>query len=229
VVAEVTVRGRREAKRSAGRWLLVAWFFGLVVATPLYTPYPRLMLPLHLAACLALGAGLGDLVDFSRDRERTRAAIAKCGAWTLVLVVLVSFASTLPSAWVVRTGSARLAGAIARDVAQPGSTTEPVVLVYGDPATFHHLRVAGVAAAPVGEFDFTTQPLRPATFLFVGPYASHGREFAAEWERVRDHFELVAEYEYEPSSLVRANLRAPNAPEAPRRETLRLYRWREAR
>jgi hypothetical protein len=42
-------------------WLLTAWILGLVVSVPLYTPYPRLTLPLLLATWLGLGV-LADAV-----------------------------------------------------------------------------------------------------------------------------------------------------------------------
>ncbi len=42
-------------------WLLTAWILGLVVSVPLYTPYPRLTLPLLMAAWFGLGV-LADAV-----------------------------------------------------------------------------------------------------------------------------------------------------------------------
>ncbi len=42
---------------SLGRWILLAWILGLIVATPMYRPYPRLILP--LLAGLIIGAGYG--------------------------------------------------------------------------------------------------------------------------------------------------------------------------
>jgi len=36
-------------------WLLAAWFAGMTVSTPIYTPYPRLLLPWQVATWLAVG------------------------------------------------------------------------------------------------------------------------------------------------------------------------------
>ena len=61
---------RSESTRGAlAGWLLTAWFVGLLFTIPLYTSYPRLMLPL-LVACW-LGAGI--LVDAVIGRIRSHA------------------------------------------------------------------------------------------------------------------------------------------------------------
>jgi len=38
--------GSKSLGRSLAAWLLAAWFCGLLLATPLYYPYPRLTIPL---------------------------------------------------------------------------------------------------------------------------------------------------------------------------------------
>jgi dolichyl-phosphate-mannose-protein mannosyltransferase len=41
--------------RALAAWLLTAWFSGLLLMTPCYTPYPRLMLPWLVSACFGVG------------------------------------------------------------------------------------------------------------------------------------------------------------------------------
>jgi dolichyl-phosphate-mannose-protein mannosyltransferase len=45
-------------------WMLAAWFVGLALTTPLYTPYPRLTLPWTMAGWMAGGLGVSLLVSF---------------------------------------------------------------------------------------------------------------------------------------------------------------------
>lgn len=45
-------------RRWFGCWLHLAWLCGLLLATPLYRPYPRLLLPLLCVSCLATGLAI---------------------------------------------------------------------------------------------------------------------------------------------------------------------------
>jgi dolichyl-phosphate-mannose-protein mannosyltransferase len=75
--------GRRLSARAAGRageieahsnslaaWMLAAWFVGLLFTTPLYMPYPRLMLPLLMASWLGVGMLADALVGMIRSRAQ---------------------------------------------------------------------------------------------------------------------------------------------------------------
>jgi hypothetical protein len=53
-------------------WMLAAWFIGLSVTIPLYTSYPRLALPWHVATWL----GAGVLVSLLTSRLVSPAAAA---------------------------------------------------------------------------------------------------------------------------------------------------------
>jgi hypothetical protein len=57
------------SRGALGIWLLTAWFAGLLLTIPLYTPYPRLMLPWLVASWL----GTGILVDAIVGRIRSHA------------------------------------------------------------------------------------------------------------------------------------------------------------
>jgi hypothetical protein len=50
-------------------WLLAAWYFGLSLTTPLYTPYPRLTLPWFAACWLGSGLLIGRTFGLRVDRR----------------------------------------------------------------------------------------------------------------------------------------------------------------
>ena len=54
--------------------LCAAWFVGLLFATPLYTPYPRLSLPWLVSSWLAAAAGIGWIATFFAPEESVAAA-----------------------------------------------------------------------------------------------------------------------------------------------------------
>jgi hypothetical protein len=66
-------------------WMLSAWFVGLLVAVPLYTPFPRLVLPWVVSTWLGAGLGLSMLAGSWRimggrgsRRAGTQVATASC-------------------------------------------------------------------------------------------------------------------------------------------------------
>lgn len=62
---------RRATGENLNFLLLLAWFTGLLLTTPLYTPYPRLILPWLVSACMAAAWGWSDffvwLTEFWRS------------------------------------------------------------------------------------------------------------------------------------------------------------------
>jgi hypothetical protein len=48
-------------------WLLAAWYVGLFLTTPLYTPYPRLTLPWLMASWLGAGMAIGALIGHDEN------------------------------------------------------------------------------------------------------------------------------------------------------------------
>lgn len=152
-------------------WLLAAWYFGLLSATPLYTPYPRLTLPWLAAAWLA-AAGLPvvrcrwSAVD-AREFASTgngRVAIAAVGL-CLVVAGTAWLAETQTArgvaAWQPRTEIARAAASIAQTLdAQPDSAgveaaqrpaigLDGVCFVYAEPAVLFHLAAEDARRAEV--------------------------------------------------------------------------------
>jgi hypothetical protein len=57
------------------RTLLLVWWGSLLVAIPLYTPYPRLAYPWMLAVCLGVGSFLADLIRTKRSASAVDASI----------------------------------------------------------------------------------------------------------------------------------------------------------
>jgi 4-amino-4-deoxy-L-arabinose transferase-like glycosyltransferase len=115
------------------------WLFA--ATTPLYHPYARLLLPLHLAALLWAGAGLVVLSrNVALDRGRAPLAFA---AIVVLLAAGVSVLAARPHPpWTRATlrdpvpGSLR---AMAQAIADQDPEHLPVVVI-GEPALVHHLR-----------------------------------------------------------------------------------------
>ncbi len=55
-------------------WMLAAWFMGLSLTIPLYTPYPRLLLPLLIASWLGMGILVDKLIRLIRSQASQRLA-----------------------------------------------------------------------------------------------------------------------------------------------------------
>jgi dolichyl-phosphate-mannose-protein mannosyltransferase len=68
-------RGAAETpSASLATWMLTAWFLGTILSTPLYTPYPRLLLPFVVSSWLAGGAAIARLSGLIVSRlQRPRA------------------------------------------------------------------------------------------------------------------------------------------------------------
>ncbi len=229
-----------QAARQLAVWLLVAWIAGLTVATPLYTPYPRITLPWLVAIWLAGGAGIamfaaaiGERTEESATTTRVAWAAVCCG---VLLAVLPWFWGTRPAAvaWQDRRGMARLAAAIKDDVERRldergvSRGADFVLDVYGEPSLYFQLRSQGVdLALPVSSLRFA-QPDAPVpeypTFLIAGPHADATPQFADQFLTAQPRLTLVKEYEFLPSELVRRNEASTGDPYAePEAASLRLY------
>lgn len=235
--------------RLAG-WLLLAWFAGLLVATPLYRAYPRLTLPWLISAWLGAAGSVGWLArsrwwDERHDTaaNRGRFGIAAGLAAALAIAVIAGarerIANATVSAWQDRTGMQQVAGRMLDDMegaagALPGNeraTPLFVAYVYAEPALVFHLTEAGLIAQPASNLGFVRRAMegpRVPTFFVAGPHARGTPEFAEQWDRDGSQFELIAEYEYKPSGLVWLNLHsslesAAGNGVARDREPVRLY------
>ena len=261
VVGCLTHLGLRPSKRAAAEselhvslagWLLAAWFLGLIVAVPLYRPYPRLTLPWLVACWLGAAAALDWLLRTGLRNEEPGSAIEArqsswrlSWVWTAMLVGIVALslvpghdltAKAVPG-WQPRTSLAAIAGRIAEDVGREHSgNTGPVganviVYVYGEPGLFFHLRAQGLQlVGPISDLRFaeagSEAPPRP-TYLATGPQA-HRRSptFAEQFARCRERFQLVTTYPYLPSDLVLLDECSPDELASHRTQEIRLFRLR---
>lgn len=236
------------ASSSLGWWMAAAWFTGLLVATPLYHPYPRLALP-WVMSCWVLGSAMiARVVDWcaatALPRESGRSKRTRAAVVTLLFGAVAAAAVWLGppwfpprgTAWQDRGGMRRIARSILADAKATVATLGPsgradvdaVFYVYAEPALFFQLE----AAAPHADLHFVSSPatslelrdpVEVAVFLVTGPHAH--REGSERHPAVQE-YSLVARYDYRPSDLVRLDevpaadlARSGGRPE----ESVRLY------
>jgi dolichyl-phosphate-mannose-protein mannosyltransferase len=232
--------------RNLAGWLLAAWFLGLLVAIPLYKPYPRLVMPWLVCAWLAAGACIQRVLSGASTRRTARpeAAATPVGVgwqtWAklvgalavlaLGVFVRMNVATTREIlGWqdrTVRATTIKKAAEFARKLA-PG---KPVFLVYGEPALFFDLFVDG----------YDPQPPLGGDFAFLGPGQKPLPQpaFLLAYDNIADFNPLIAPYKDKalklqviyhdtPSDLVLLDTYSPAdlAPGKPRpQQALNLYR-----
>ncbi len=229
-------RNQDAARSGLAYWLSAAWFAGLFLATPLYTPYPRL--------CAALAHGGMD--DRGGDDWFPRRARLLSGQydwqakrWSIALTGLVAVAGIFSAgmnaiqndgfrvpAWQDRTGLEHIAARI--ENLDSRQNRPPLIYVYAEPALFFHLRAEGLeAVAPVADLQFAEMPAEWPTFLVVGPHAERSEAFQRQWRDTSDRFERIARFRDQPSDLVLLNQYPPKAlknKNFSRAETISIYR-----
>lgn len=205
-------------------FVLAVWFVGLFLASPLYHPYPRLMLPWLCATWLSAGVGIERLLVGLGQRvpQRARRPVAiGCFVAALCLLGLSGprFLDIGVPAWQTRTGLAKIAGQFISRIAQrQNSSHRPlqsaVVYVVGEPALVYQLRSQGVAlVVPLDSVSTATRrPPDPGwlTFLVVGPHAQRSSTFAAELAEAGARMTLLESQRYRASDLVLLDHHAPD-------------------
>ena len=208
-------------KCSLAAWLLAAWFCGLLLATPLYYPYPRLTIPWTMSAWLGTSAVAGWLEQrctgsfflFGSDKNKLELQITRyVPGISVVLLVLILVVYSKPwrvAAWKPRNGLAVVSRQVLSDMqAKPvSSPAEYILYTYAEPGLFFNLRAQGhQLTAPVADFQFLESlPSEVPVYLIAGPHAANDADFQKKFDQVRDRFDLVKAYEYSPSLLVRLN------------------------
>jgi hypothetical protein len=216
-------------------WMLAAWWLGLLLTTPLYRPYARLVLPWLAASWIGGGAVLAWLAQGTGARKARanppRAVsvyqryVLGCLAFTVAILAAAAFlggerlVARGVVGWQPRDGLERIAAAIAQETselasAEPGGERDrKVVYVYAEPSVLFQMRLLGVdPVRPVSDLRFarpTAEPLPVPVFLVTGPHAERDPRFAAQLEDVRGRLILVRSYEYTPSDLVLLDSRDP--------------------
>jgi 4-amino-4-deoxy-L-arabinose transferase-like glycosyltransferase len=211
--------------------ILTAWWLGMFIMTPCYTPYARLALPFTLAAYLA-----APLFTFSRA-PGTGAAVhaSNWQLWSPVLVrlaivaVCAGLTTFLPSTNVEFSCDRRGLFDIAREIHQTADSNVPrVVYIYGEPALFFQLHAAGEEIiAPVQDIPTSAAIIdgkRVPTFFIAGPNTQHDADFQRNWTSAGQKWKLVRDYEYSPSPLVWLDLHDPRRKDSTAmKDKVRLY------
>ena len=223
-------------------WLLAAWAIGLIVSTPLYRPYPRLVLPLLVGTIILVSRSFGVLPRVDRPVSKTKDRVLAWIFFALATVLLVAVSQrTIPvdsfrfRCWETRSQLREIAGDVTGDAlkaAQAGNqkaiqNTRAVLYVYAEPGLFFHLPADGLAVQPVGNLNFVDieATRRLPTFLVTGPHAQRSKAFADEFARRADQLELIASYPYDASDFVRLDDVSATQLHAHReRLEVRLYR-----
>ncbi len=195
-----------------GGWMTASWLIGLSVAIPLYYPYPRLCVPWMVAFCMAFGLIAVILQDKFRKKNEIKNSIPLTVTAVLAVSSLIGPVLAAP-AWESREGLFHIAGRCVSDagevaLSQEHRSGEVVFYVYGEPALFYHLSAADRLTGPIGHLDFakpSVSRMPYPTFLVIGPHALNSELFHQQWAENGDYFELVAEYDYKPSLLIKLN------------------------
>ena len=226
-------RGRRLAL-----WMLAAWFLGLLVAVPLYTPYPRLTLPFLVAMWLGAGLGLSMLTGGRRGEAPALTDWITSRNWRRGLACVTFVAAVGILLWndgaefQDRRPLRTIAQRIDRTLAE---TDQAIVYVLGEPALFFHLSALSqnpnLYVLPGGDFESISPPdpsLGPVKIYTVaGPHVLRAPDDPAagiSWAEA--NLTPIDEWEYLPSTLVLLNEYAPHTLDAgsPERFVIRLGR-----
>jgi dolichyl-phosphate-mannose-protein mannosyltransferase len=221
-------------REAIGLALVAAWWLGLLVATPLYTPYPRLVLPWLLAAWLGTAlscAGFLRIPDDAlarqaRHRWQTIAGLA------LLASLLLIYRIFWPHLEHVKLSTDRRGvQKAAQQIHHNETGGQPrAIYVYGEPALFFQLCasgeeiVAAVENVPSAPAVIDGQPI--STCLAFGPHAPMDPQFEKQWEAAKDQWELVETYRYQPSPMVWLDLHDPQRPPKSSVAAVQLYRLR---
>lgn len=230
--------------------LASTWYCGLTLMTPVYQPYPRLMLPLWMSSVLLAAWCVQQLDNWLRGRFSITSEVLTIGfpdqasldggnrlgvkpAWrarfgltgpllvgVILLALGVSALMAEPQTWEYRTWYASAAAEIGDKVIDHSNSA--IVQVYGLPPVVLALRERGVAAVVCGGPEAAAR--LEGAWLVVSSDADRDSTWNERWQNVADQFELVRSLDLNPSSIVRLD-HGPLPPDPPPVE-LRLYRRR---
>jgi hypothetical protein len=232
-------------------WLCLAWLCGLLLATPLYRPYPRLLMPLLVIACIGTGAAIARVLRLIMMREhplpaandrsvdepspkakRQRQPALRLG-WLILVVGLCVFRVSGRSGlgWQNRSDLVSVAercitSATENCEGEPSSSPEIdcIIYVYGEPALFYHLSRDRVLARPVASLDVAHEAI--PTFVVTGPHAARSPQFTAQLEQAGNSMTLVDEIPFRLSDFVLLDEFPPSRVNDQRVHVARLFRVR---
>jgi hypothetical protein len=199
----------------AAAWLAAAWLIGLVVAVPLYHPYPRLLLPLVIAVALAIAGFVALALHGLARRAIPWGAEKQLAPWivafALALAAFVVVGLRGVSGWRSRTALQGIAGEIISRIKQEpigasGSGPRTIISVVGQPGLFFHL----AAAQRDSTIDHVTLPAASVESAVAGNVPEgiqtylviDSRLDGAETRALVKSKEPLASFDYAPSDLV---------------------------
>lgn len=218
--------------RSLAWTMLAAWWIAMTLTTPLYHPYPRLVLPWLIAGWLLLGRQIARWSAAGLPGEppaTPRHLLPLAGGIGLVLFLIAipaRFESRGIPALEPRTAIAGLADKLIAVVSRQAPDGNAVIRVWGEPALFFQLSnrsPARLLMQPAGGLKVIRsgdQPPEIPIFLVIGPHALDGRTPAPDAMR---EYEPISTLEITPGLQVRRN-QPPARRERPM--TFHLYRWK---
>ncbi len=215
--------------------IVTAWFCGLLISLPTYTPFPRLLLPLLTVVWIAAAAGIGWWVEACVNVARRSADSGIQPQKSVLQIVVVSLVITslLLGVWKLEAGNLTRSGIhdsrlglrdasnevaeMCRKKSGADVTAEDVVqfvvYAFAEPCVLCQLNQAGIVARPVQDLKFpaasTISGQRLPTFLVFGPNALRTSGFMYDWVDMEQRFEHVGDVSYEPSAIVLYNLFSP--------------------
>jgi len=219
-------------------WMIMSWFAGLFVMTPLYSPYPRLTMTWLCASWLAGGLGIATLARFCEwnDTPDRFGVALRLGFNRFTLGIFVAFTvaaiffatedvtSRAVPTWQDRAGLRRAAKSIRETIDLETS----LVFVQGEPGLYYQLRAVGVSAFPVfdPEMSLASLPDGFTAYLATGLHAQQSSEFQELLGVVQPRLDEVATIPYHPSDLVLLNNFRADELDTQRRTSwnVRLYR-----
>ncbi len=218
--SKVTEQGQSE--NIVGLCFVAAWWLGLFVTTPCYTPYARLTLPVTLATYLAASALVPSLLPGNALPRGSASSPLQTTfpSWLTPLACSAMLAISLAAAFLLPHSSLRLPPnrlglqIIAHDIYKTSDENSPRVLyTYAEPALFFQLRAAGESfVSPIQHLPTTAATIedkRAPTFLLLGPHSEQDTQFQREWIQARDRWKLIQSFDYHPSPLVYLDLHDP--------------------
>ncbi|MBL8815601.1 MAG: glycosyltransferase family 39 protein [Planctomyces sp.] len=208
--------------------IVAVWFLSMLVVTPLYHPYPRLMFPFLGSVWLGASAGVGWWIEsnlsVARREMSQRVKVTLTDRLGQIVAALLTFcvvisvqAMDVPFHTNIYEDRSTLRGAamqvaeLCRNDAGEGAK-EIVVYAFGEPAFLYHLNRGGEIGVPVA--DLSVQPVyhktdEVPTYLVFGPYAKTSDRFWDSFLRETQRFEHLGDVEFRPGTAVQFDLFTP--------------------
>jgi len=224
-------------------WFCLAWLCGLLLVTPAYQPYPRLILPLQCAGAIGTGLSIvllltGQVLNAHSPGGTQSPKPALRFAWLVPVFVLCAWrgVSTGASGWQHRTEFAEIASravavaaADCRGEASEVAGFDFVMYVYGEPGLLHHIPTVDSRAFVQAVMDLNfTQPdyphARVPVFVLAGPHALASPEFQSQLAEAGRSMEEIDVFPYRASDFVLLDTVSPAGLENRRARLVRLYR-----